>query len=94
MKRVMIAGIATAAIFGAGYLAGQGRATPTTEATNLWADSCVYRTETVYLNDNAGTATRVSALVADWNRSRGRWESVLDYAARNAVGAYDCERTY
>lgn len=91
-KRSLVLGVAAGAIFTGGYFAGRsdGPAEPV-RAANLWADGCIYKTQID--SDSTGTFTRLTALVWDVGYGGGT-SSVTDYAARHAVGDFDCERVY
>lgn len=97
MRRSLLALPAAAALFGAGYLAGQThQAQPATAApaAQFGPQYCSYRTRTEYMPGlNAGSYTVLTAVVAEWSNLSHRWSSVSDYTAQSAIN-YSCERDY
>lgn len=91
--RVLVAAAVVGAVFAIGVLAGQRSGpTPAARAAGLWADVCFYRIRDE--TDQYGTYTVVSAIVYDYGLFGGRTRGVLDYAARQAVASFDCERRW
>ncbi len=92
MHRILFSALVALALFGGGYWLGLARQAPAARA-QFGADYCAFRTRTEYLS-SGGSFTYLTAVVAEWNSSRRRWNEVSDYTAKSAVGSFSCEKEW
>ncbi len=90
MKRRLLAALAGLILFGGGFIAGRTHSMAPATASSLWADYCTYSTE-IHSYPGNNTATVLVAMVAKWDSYLEEFQSVTDYAARQAVADFDCE---
>ncbi len=94
MKRTiagaLMGSVVTGAVFGGLMFAEAG--TRQSPSTSIWADACVVTISDASLyfpGWGYGSIKYVGGFVGNYN---GQYLS--DYAAQNAISAYDCERAY
>jgi hypothetical protein len=89
MRTFLLGALVGFAIAGGAALTKQATATPDAQST-LYSDFCIYRIEDVsyWLNLSYGSAKMITAVAGNWHG----W--ITEYQARNAVGAFGCQRFY
>ncbi|MER3421535.1 MAG: hypothetical protein C4290_13870 [Chloroflexota bacterium] len=85
--------LTAAALFGTGFLLGQGRAEGVTRAAALSPDFCVYYHDTITLPGGAGTASVITVYAANWDSLWRRWRALYPFEEGISL-AFSCEKRY